>query len=190
MRLNLHKLRSLGDFRNWYVMNHKDTILEAVENTDVRPLDIGRKLIELAYAYVGMTVPEWLDELLPENQLEMSLNDGKVAVKNAFESLINTSIKNFFGPKMFDGYKDEDGKMKGTFDMKSRLGKLADEDILPYVKREQETGDIIINRGILEELYKFGVTRDQLPNLRALADYFGVNYYKRNGSYARTGLHR
>ena len=113
MRLNLHKLRSLGDFRNWYVMNHKDTILEAVENTDVRPLDIGRKLIEIAYAYVGMTVPEWLDELLPENQLEMSLNDGKVAVKNAFESLINTSIKNFFGPKMFDGYKDEDGKMKG-----------------------------------------------------------------------------
>lgn len=68
-------------------MNHQDAILEEIGKTEARPLDIGRRLLEHAYSYVGMTMPEWLDELLPENQLAMSLNDGKIAVKNAFESL-------------------------------------------------------------------------------------------------------
>jgi hypothetical protein len=40
----------------------------------------------------------------------------------------------------------------------------------------------MIYRGILVELYKCGVTNDQLPNLKALADYIGASYRKSHGN--------
>jgi hypothetical protein len=39
----------------------------------------------------------------------------------------------------------------------------------------------LVYRGILEELYKFGVTKDQIPNLKALGDYLGVEYGIQHG---------
>jgi hypothetical protein len=41
-------------------------------------------------------------------------------------------------------------------------------------RNDQNT--VIINTGILNELYKHGVTRDQLPNLKALADVMNTEY--------------
>jgi hypothetical protein len=51
---------------------------------------------------------------------------------------------------------------------------------LPDVKRSPYR--VIIRRGILEELYKLGVSKDQLPNLQALADYMGGEFKKSNGN--------
>jgi hypothetical protein len=35
---------------------------------------------------------------------------------------------------------------------------------------------VIINTGVLNELHKYGVTMDQLPNLKALADVMNAEY--------------
>ena len=59
--------------------------------------------------------------------------------------------------------------------------KLIDSNLLPDIKRAQNK-DMIIYRGILAELYKYGVTTDQLPNLKALADYIGGKYRKSHGN--------
>jgi hypothetical protein len=40
---------------------------------------------------------------------------------------------------------------------------------------------IAINSGILTELYNYGITKEQLSNLKALADYMGAKYYKPHG---------
>ncbi len=53
-------------------------------------------------------------------------------------------------------------------------------NLLPDIKRAQNK-NIMIYRGILVELYKCGV--DQLPNLKALADYIpGASYRKSHGN--------
>ena len=66
-------------------------------------------------------------------------------------------------------------------EISSRLVKLVDSNLLPDIKRAQNK-NIIIYRGILVELYKCGVTNDQLPNLKALADYIGASYRKSHGN--------
>jgi hypothetical protein len=45
-------------------------------------------------------------------------------------------------------------------------------------RSRNDDNKVIINTGILSELYKYGVSRDQLPNLKALADVI-------NGEYSR-----
>jgi hypothetical protein len=34
---------------------------------------------------------------------------------------------------------------------------------------------------IIKELYKYGITKEQLPNLKALADHIGGKYHKSDG---------
>jgi hypothetical protein len=46
-------------------------------------------------------------------------------------------------------------------------------DILLFIECQNR---VIINTGILAELYKYGVTGDQLPNLKALADVMNAEY--------------
>jgi hypothetical protein len=184
---NLYKLAALGDFRNWFIMNSPDTILTAIQSNDLSLLDIGKKLLKMAYVQVDIPVPEWLDQSLPEDQLEISLEDTKTSIINGFESLINNSVKNFLGTKAFDDYEARDGTTTHKLSLQERLSKIVDNNLLPYIKRRKIKKDIMINRGILDELYKFGVTRDELPNVKAFADYFGISYEKHGGSWVAAG---
>jgi hypothetical protein len=61
---------------------------------------------------------------------------------------------------------------------------------LPYVKRSRnDENKVIINTGILSELYKYGVTRDQLPNLKALADVMNAVYSRdENGAIMKVTM--
>ena len=34
---------------------------------------------------------------------------------------------------------------------------------------------------IIKELYKYGITKEQLPNLKSLADHMGGKYHKSDG---------
>ncbi len=73
----------------------------------------------------------------------------------------------------------EDGKPSLPKDISDRLVKLANSNLLPDVKGMNY--GVIIRKGILTELYKYGVTRDQLPNLRALGDYMKASCRKSHG---------
>ena len=56
-----------------------------------------------------------------------------------------------------------------------------DSNLLPDIKRSPSK-DIIIRKGLLVELYKHGVTREQLPNLKALGDYMNASFRKAHGN--------
>jgi hypothetical protein len=43
-------------------------------------------------------------------------------------------------------------------------------------RSRNDENKVITYTGILPELYKYGVTRDQLPNLKALADSMNAEY--------------
>ncbi len=59
-----------------------------------------------------------------------------------------------------------------------RLIKLVDSNLLADIKRARDK-NIIIHRGLLVELYKYGVSNEQLPNLNAIAHCIpGAKYGK------------
>lgn len=158
------KLYHLGDFRNWYIINHQDLILSAINEESTPMLDLGMKILMAAYQYAGLPIPDWFSRRLAQNQLENSLVDNKVAIKNAFETLINVNLKNFNKYDIFDQSHIQDA-------VSNRVFNLIDGKKLPYMKRsKKDQNRVIINTGILSELYRHGVTKDQLPNLKALAD--------------------
>jgi hypothetical protein len=84
MRINFAKLKALGDFRNWFIMNNKELVLDK----EISPLDLAGKILAEAYQYVSILLPEWFKEGLSEAQLEESLSDNSVDVKHAFEAYI------------------------------------------------------------------------------------------------------
>jgi hypothetical protein len=170
LRNNLDRLKPLGDFRNWFVMNNQEIILDK----KTKPLDLGLKILRACYEYIGTAeMLEWLESRLPESQLEDSLEDNKVIVKNAFETLITTTFKSYSRIDVLD--EDKLGKNLLTSD---RFMTLLSLNLLPYAKLRRNKGDIIINKGILGELYKLGVKERQLPDLHALATFLKGEYRK------------
>jgi hypothetical protein len=134
-------------------------------------LDVGTEILSAAYQYAGMAMPQWFNtRRLLQNQMESSFADNRVAIKNAFETLINEDLKNFNKHDIF-----EESDIKEA--VSNRVANLLNGRKIPYMKRSRsDDSRIIINTGILSELYKHGVTRDQLPNLKALADLMNAEY--------------
>lgn len=175
---NLSKLAALGNFRNWFIMNSQETILSAIEKKDMNPMEIGRNLLRAAYGFVDRQIPDWTNELLSETQLEESLLDNTVLVKSAFEKYLQATFRN--SSAMWQRIdKDE---LKGILNEKlsARLALLIDAGELPDIKRRPD-GKIAISKGLLAELYKYGITNGQLPNLRVLADYTKGQYTSYHG---------
>ncbi len=175
LRSNLKRLKPLGDLRNWYIVNKQEKILDEARPA---PLDLGFTILSEAYKKVGRAVPYWLSLRLPENQLEESIDDNGVIVKNAFEKYI---IERLGIALSLWRSRKEPSKVSEHSTIKHWIVELAYENLLPAIKK-MNNGEIIIRKGILDELYRQGVTRDQLPNLKALADYMGATYRKSEGN--------
>jgi hypothetical protein len=116
------------------------------------------KILSEAYKAAGRAMPEWLSQRLPENQLEESIEDNGVIVKRAFEKYIDEVILSF--------WRLQEEKPALPNDISDRLVKLATSNLLPDVKGRNY--GVVIRKGILTELYKHGVTRDQLVVLEQI----------------------
>ena len=57
LRINLPRLKALGDFRNWYVMNNQQ---EIIDEKRPLPLDLGLKILRAVFDYGGKEIPAWL----------------------------------------------------------------------------------------------------------------------------------
>ena len=62
-----------------------------------------------------------------------------------------------------------------------RLVKLVQSNLLPDMRFSDRNLAVIIKTGILTELHSRGVSKDQLPNLKALADYMNADYRTNQG---------
>ncbi|MGI8720558.1 MAG: hypothetical protein ACR2KF_08560 [Nitrososphaeraceae archaeon] len=178
LRINLPRLKALGDFRNWYIMNHQDEILDEKRPT---PLDLGLKILKEAFQFCNIEFPPWLEERLPENQLEESMEDNEVIVKRAFEKYIDEQVNRalqIWRLEIEDKERESSGEEKIHLpnEISERFIKLVKSNLLPDIKESKST--FLISKGILTELYNHGVTRDQLPNLNDLAAYMKGTYRK------------
>ena len=179
LRTNLDRLRHLGEFRNWFIMNNQEIFLE--EANRPLPLDIGLKILTAAYQMTAREMPLWFNMRLAECQLEDSISDNSVIVKRAFETYIDVNFRNALS--YWQRAEDSVDKVLGLPKETSlRLVKLIDWNLLADIKRSPQ-GDMIIRKGLLVELQRCGVTREQLPNLKALSDYIGADYRKAHGNW-------
>lgn len=154
-------------------MNNQQLILDK----KLTPFEKAKKILIAAHESAQMLVPRWLmRKQLEQKHLEESIEDNSVIVKHAFETYVDVNFRNWQRTEA-----PEDKALALPKEISSRLVKLVDSNLLADVKRAQNE-NIIIYRGILVELYKYGVTNDQLPNLKALADYMGASYRKSHGN--------
>ena len=179
LRTDLKRLQALGKFRNWFIINNQGIFLDEAR---LPPLDLGFKILSEAYKTAGRIVPEWMTSRIPENQLEESMEDNAVIVKRAFEQYIDEQVSRALPVWRLESGRDNDPELPKEISM--RLVKLAQSNLLPDVKVTNSLNrdfKVIIRRGILVELHKH-ISRDQCPNLRALADYMGGDYLKYGGN--------
>lgn len=171
--LDLEKLQTFGDFRNSYVMENQDIILDK----RLSPFEKSIKIIIAAYEQAGLIAPAWLIKgQLEQEQLQESLIDSKEMVLNAFKNLIIDRFRTFLKTEDLQNYQD----------YFSRLIQLVNYDVLPFTRRiktlgREDSNYIAINTGIIKELHEYNVTKDQLPNLKALADYMGGTWRRQHG---------
>jgi hypothetical protein len=177
---NLSKLHVLGQFRNKFVMNNQDLILDK----KLTPFEKARIILKAIYEYAGnRQVPEWFNKELEQSQLEDSISDSKEAIVSAFESMVIDKTKNLIGVKAFDPTEIDLCKSSCY----ERFDTLVSRKLLPFCKEakgkttHELTGDYAFGSGIVDELYRYGITSEQLPNLKAFADVFGGEVKKSNG---------
>lgn len=175
----LDKLHVIGDFRNKYVMSSKEN-QHTILDRQLRPFEKARKIIAAAYQHAGIEMPSWLKtEQIEITGLQESIVDNKEAVLVAFESMIIDKFRALKGIiELTNGYKDATTRFKH----------LAQNELLPFAHILKthggfETDSIIINTGILGELWKYGISKEQLPTLKALADYMTCQYRQSHGKW-------
>ena len=177
LRTNLGRLRHLGEFRNWFIMNNQELFLDEAKRP--LPLDLGLKILTAAYEMAGREMPKWFNMRLAECQLEESIEDNSVIVKRAFETYIDVNLRNALS--YWQRTESSADLLLLRKETSLRLIKMIDSNLLPDIKRSSQE-DIIIRKGLLVELQKCGVTREQLPNLKALADYMNASFRKAHGN--------
>jgi hypothetical protein len=175
--LHLDKLHALGQFRNKFIMDNQQLILDK----KLTPFEKAKRIVIAAYESAEMLVPCWLmTKQLEQKHLEESIEDNSVIVKRAFETYIDINFRN-----ALNFWQRSEATVDNVLALpkhvSDRLVKLVDSNLLADIKRAHNR-NILIHRGILVELYKCGVTNDQLPNLKALSDYIGGSYKKSHGN--------
>ena len=165
LRTNLGRLRHLGEFRNWFIMNNQELFLDEAKRP--LPLDLGLKILTAAYEMAGREMPKWFNMRLAECQLEESIEDNSVIVKRAFETYIDVNLRNALS--YWQRTESSADLLLLRKETSLRLIKMIDSNLLP-------------DKGLLVELQKCGVTREQLPNLKALADYMNASFRKAHGN--------
>lgn len=168
---NLNKLQALGDFRNKFIMENQDMIL----NKYMTPFEKALKIIIAAYEQTGVTLPDWLlNGELVQNPLEETIGDNAVYIRHAFETYIQTNFRNALQIWQRTESPEDLALLPSKTD--AILMKLLESNKLVDIKRRPSDGKIIIYRSLINELYKHEVNSEQLPNLRALADSIGAKY--------------
>lgn len=172
--LELPKLVILGQFRNQFAIANQDVILDK----QLTAFDKSRKMLIAAYEYAGMVAPGWLIRLqLEQTQLEKSIDDNKEAVLKAFEKLIMDKFKTYKNTQDLQTYTNSS----------IRLENLVNYNLVPFVRRiishgsHTATNYFAINSAVVKELHEYGVSTDQLPNLKALSDYMGGKWKRSHG---------
>lgn len=159
LNANIKRGRQLGYFRNKFVMEHQDIILD----TNLTPFDKSKKIWTAIYKSVNRKLPDLFNKRLEQHQMEESIEDRKSDIASALEAWIIDKCRTL------DTNRVGEGDNKKILDQYSksidRLEQLIERNLVP-VKRSRD-GSIIFLRQMIIELEHYGIKQ---LSLRGLAD--------------------
>jgi hypothetical protein len=177
---NLHRERALGHFRNKFIMDNQALILDK----RLTPFQKARMIWKAIYQSARLGMPDWLlNNQLEQTHMRESVEDSKGSIRSALESLIIEKCRSL----------DNEILRTPGYETTDRLVLLVDRKLVPYIKKllSKDYTYFLFYRPIILELRdRFGVTKDQLPNLKALVDFIpGSVSIQHNGYWtAKTSL--
>ena len=126
-------------------------------------------------------MPEWLlNKQLEQTHMRESVEESKGSIRSALETWIVDRCKNLDPTSG----RDEKKWLDTYRDSTDRLSKLVEKNLVTYVKRDSNDDILFYKRLILDLRENYGITRDQLPTLKALADFIpGSIYIQHDGYY-------
>jgi hypothetical protein len=174
MRPRLKKLKALGDFIAWYILNN-----ELKED----PWKMAVEVLEEAYKYADMKMPRWLypsqDEEYRASE-EIVYEDNRERIRNYFIKKINEEFNKFVGRIIVEkpegvSYRYEYKDRKET-DLKDRLLIVLQQKLIPWMMyRQDEEGRIIIiiTTGLMDDLTPL---IGDIGGLKSVAELLGWEY--------------
>ncbi len=155
---NNKRSHTVGQFRNKFVMEHKDIILD----TNLTAFEKSMKIWTAIYESVGRRLPEFFNRKLEENQMQESIEDRISNISNALQAWIVDKCR------ALDTGSDDNKKILDEYkESSNRLVKLIDRNLIPYVKRD-EKGNVVFFSQVINDLEKsYGMKE---LNLHSLSD--------------------
>jgi len=177
MRPRLKKLKALGDFIAWYILNN---------GLKEDPWKMAVEVLEEAYKYADIKMPQWLypsqDEEYRASE-EIVYEDMREIIRNYFIKKINEEYSKFVGRIIVEkpeglSYRYE-YKDRKEADLKDRLMIVLQYNLIPWMMfRQDKEGkiDIIITTGIMKELTPL---IGDIGGLKSVAELLGWEYKPR-----------
>jgi hypothetical protein len=174
MRPRLKKLKALGDFIAWYILNN-----ELKED----PWKMAVEVLEEAYKYADMKMPQWLypsqDEEYRASE-EIVYEDIRERIRNYFIKKINEEFNKFVGRIIVEkpeglSYRYEYKDRKET-DLKDRLMIVLQQKLIPWMMYRQDKEGriiIIITTGLMDDLTPL---IGDIGGLKSVAELLGWEY--------------
>jgi hypothetical protein len=174
MKPRLKKLKALGDFIAWYILN---------SGLKEDPWKMAVEVLEEAYKYVYMKMPEWLYPSQEEEYRaseEFLYEDIRETIRNYFIKRINEEFNRFVGRIVVEkseglNYRYEYRDRKET-DLKDRLMIVLQYNLIPWMMHRQDREgriDIIITTGLIDELTPI---IGDIGGLKSIAELLGWEY--------------
>lgn len=174
MRPKLKKLKALGDFIAWYILDR---------GLKEDPWKMAVEVLEEAYKYADMKMPQWLypsqDEEYRASE-EIVYEDNRERIRNYFIKKINEEYNKFVGRIIVEkpeglGYRYE-YKDRKEADLRDRLMIVLQQKLIPWMMyRQNKEGRIIIiiTTGILDDLTSI---IGDIGGLKSVAELLGWEY--------------
>jgi hypothetical protein len=164
---NLKKLHVLGQFRNKFVMEHQDIILDTELTPFEKSIRIWTAIYESnsSFGSNNKKLPEFFNKQLDEHQMADSIEDRKSDISNALQAWIvdKCSILDKSDDKILNRYTDSS----------YRLAQLIDRKLVPYVRRDNDENVVFFRKIVIDLQNDYGlkhidlsILSDVIPNAR------------------------
>jgi hypothetical protein len=174
MRPRLKKLKALGDFIIWHILNNR---------LKEDPWKMAVEVLEEAYKYADMKMPQWLYPSQEEEYRaseEIVYEDMREIIRNYFIKKINEEYNKFVGRIIVEkpegvSYRYE-YKDRKEADLKDRLMIVLQYNLIPWMMYRQDKEGriiIIITTGIMKELTTL---IGDIGGLKSVAELLGWEY--------------
>lgn len=164
---NMQRAHVLGEFRNKWIMEHQDIILD----TELSAFDKSLKIWKAIYESVSkLSLPQFFNMKLDENQMSDSLDDRKTDISSALQAWIVDKCRSLdTNPGLRydrDGREIGEKKILDEFTKSTdRLGKLIDRNLIPYVKRDSMNHVVFYRQIVIDLEDDYSVKGLDLPTL-------------------------